>query len=212
MSTFRVLAARRAPLVSYGIVQRAGFHASIARPAGKESKLRKPTHLIAFSRREDIKKIKKENRVVANLLETDHEGRADEVESEKQDSLNKQKEGKGQWKEDLASDSESIVRLYCLCLHSQQNLRYNQEVSRVGTNLFLGESGSRRSRSIQRDNQEAAGRGYQGSRKEGLIGARTIEVIERKGNWHPMSGIIRLNRSFVRWVVVAYFLISSIES
>lgn len=39
-----------------------------------------------------------------------HEGRADEVESEKQDLLKKQKEGKGHWKEGLASDSESIIK------------------------------------------------------------------------------------------------------
>ncbi|KAK4962307.1 hypothetical protein LTR28_004564 [Elasticomyces elasticus] len=39
------------------------------------------------------------------------EGRAEEAEHHKQDQLQKQKEGKGQWKDELASDSESIVRL-----------------------------------------------------------------------------------------------------
>ncbi|PSN73083.1 hypothetical protein BS50DRAFT_629159 [Corynespora cassiicola Philippines] len=39
-----------------------------------------------------------------------HEGRAEEVESEKQDLLRKQKDGKGHWKEELASDSESVVK------------------------------------------------------------------------------------------------------
>jgi len=40
---------------------------------------------------------------------TDHEGRAEEAEFHKQDQLQKQKEGKGHWKDELASDSESIV-------------------------------------------------------------------------------------------------------
>ena len=40
---------------------------------------------------------------------TDNEGRADEVERKKQDLLKKQKEGKADWEEGLASDSESIV-------------------------------------------------------------------------------------------------------
>ncbi|KAK4996172.1 hypothetical protein LTR66_004145 [Elasticomyces elasticus] len=39
------------------------------------------------------------------------EGRAEEAEHHKQDQLQKQKEGKGQWKDELASDSESIVRV-----------------------------------------------------------------------------------------------------
>jgi hypothetical protein len=41
---------------------------------------------------------------------TDSEGRADEVEKKKQEQLQKQKDGKGHWEEQLASDSESIVR------------------------------------------------------------------------------------------------------
>ncbi|KAF2869963.1 hypothetical protein BDV95DRAFT_497194 [Massariosphaeria phaeospora] len=79
MSVFRSFVARRSPLVSYGVVQRAGFHQSIAFTAGKETKLHT-------------------------------EGRADEVEAEKAKSLKEQKEGKGNWKEELASDSESIVK------------------------------------------------------------------------------------------------------
>ncbi|KAF1837252.1 hypothetical protein BDW02DRAFT_566306 [Decorospora gaudefroyi] len=39
------------------------------------------------------------------------ENRAEEVEKKKQEHLQKQKDGKGQWDEQLASDSESIVRL-----------------------------------------------------------------------------------------------------
>ncbi|KAF2842137.1 hypothetical protein M501DRAFT_998389 [Patellaria atrata CBS 101060] len=39
-----------------------------------------------------------------------HEGRAEEVEKEKHDQLRKQKEGKGEWKSSLASDSESIIK------------------------------------------------------------------------------------------------------
>lgn len=38
-----------------------------------------------------------------------HEGRAEEVEAQKHASLKQQKEGKGEWKEDLGSSSESIV-------------------------------------------------------------------------------------------------------
>ncbi|CAA9958291.1 hypothetical protein P3342_003140 [Pyrenophora teres f. teres] len=39
-----------------------------------------------------------------------NEGRAEEVEKKKQEHLSKQKEGKGQWEEQLASDSESAVK------------------------------------------------------------------------------------------------------
>ncbi|KAK5134083.1 hypothetical protein LTR08_006973 [Meristemomyces frigidus] len=38
------------------------------------------------------------------------EGRAEEVEHHKQDQLQKQKEGKGHWKDELASDSESAIK------------------------------------------------------------------------------------------------------
>ncbi|KAF2018713.1 hypothetical protein BU24DRAFT_458454 [Aaosphaeria arxii CBS 175.79] len=38
------------------------------------------------------------------------EGRAQDIEREKQDALAKAKQGQGQWKEELASDSESIVK------------------------------------------------------------------------------------------------------
>jgi hypothetical protein len=41
----------------------------------------------------------------------DNENRRQEVEHHKQDQLQKQKEGKGHWKDELASNSESIVRL-----------------------------------------------------------------------------------------------------
>jgi hypothetical protein len=44
-------------------------------------------------------------------LGLDTDGRSEEIEKEKQESLKQQKEGKGNWKEGLASDSESIVRL-----------------------------------------------------------------------------------------------------
>ncbi|EON61219.1 hypothetical protein W97_00432 [Coniosporium apollinis CBS 100218] len=39
-----------------------------------------------------------------------HDGRAEEVELQKQDLLKKQEEGKGHWKDELASDSESIIK------------------------------------------------------------------------------------------------------
>ncbi|KAF2002911.1 hypothetical protein P154DRAFT_520666 [Amniculicola lignicola CBS 123094] len=79
MSVFRTLIARRGPVVSYSIVQRASIHSTIPRLAGKESALH-------------------------------HEGRESEIEKDKQDMLKEQKEGKGSWKEGLASDSESIVK------------------------------------------------------------------------------------------------------
>ncbi|TKA67010.1 hypothetical protein B0A55_08195 [Friedmanniomyces simplex] len=39
-----------------------------------------------------------------------NENRAEEAEAHKQDQLQKQREGKGHWKDELASDSESIVK------------------------------------------------------------------------------------------------------
>lgn len=42
---------------------------------------------------------------------TDEEGRADEVEKVKNEQIQKQKDGKGHWHEEIASDSESIVCL-----------------------------------------------------------------------------------------------------
>ncbi|KAF2813510.1 uncharacterized protein BDZ99DRAFT_258058 [Mytilinidion resinicola] len=39
-----------------------------------------------------------------------HEGRADEIDEHKADALKKQKEGKGEWKDALATDSESIIK------------------------------------------------------------------------------------------------------
>jgi len=47
----------------------------------------------------------------AYTLLADNEDRAEEAEHHKQDQLQKQKEGKGHWKDELASDSESIVSL-----------------------------------------------------------------------------------------------------
>ena len=49
------------------------------------------------------------DRIGANIY-TGKEGRAEEIQAEKEDSLKKHKEGKGHWKDELASDSESIVR------------------------------------------------------------------------------------------------------
>ncbi|KAF2145649.1 uncharacterized protein K452DRAFT_284012 [Aplosporella prunicola CBS 121167] len=39
-----------------------------------------------------------------------HDARGEEAEAHKQDQLKKQKQGKGHWKDELASDSESIVK------------------------------------------------------------------------------------------------------
>ncbi|KAF2460949.1 hypothetical protein BDY21DRAFT_333870 [Lineolata rhizophorae] len=62
------------------LLARRGFAASTGRYAGKESSLGR------------------------------YDERAQEIESEKEDLLKKQKEGKGQWKDELASDSESMVK------------------------------------------------------------------------------------------------------
>jgi hypothetical protein len=40
---------------------------------------------------------------------TDTDGRAEDIEYHKQDQLNKKKQGKQHWKDELASNSESIV-------------------------------------------------------------------------------------------------------
>lgn len=42
---------------------------------------------------------------------SDEEGRAEEAERIKNEQIQKQKEGKGEWHEGIASDSESIVSL-----------------------------------------------------------------------------------------------------
>jgi len=39
-----------------------------------------------------------------------HEGRHEEIDKHTRDNLEKQKEGKGQWKDELASESESAVK------------------------------------------------------------------------------------------------------
>jgi hypothetical protein len=41
---------------------------------------------------------------------TDTDNRAEEVDKKKHEQLQKQKDGKGHWEEQLASDSESAVR------------------------------------------------------------------------------------------------------
>jgi len=38
------------------------------------------------------------------------ENRSEEIEHHKQDLLNKHKEGKGHWKDELASNSESVIK------------------------------------------------------------------------------------------------------
>jgi hypothetical protein len=53
----------------------------------------------------------------------DNENRAQEAEAAKQQQLKEQKEGKGEWKDALASDSESIVRFLPFLLELSQSLR-----------------------------------------------------------------------------------------
>lgn len=49
--------------------------------------------------------------IEADDVATDTENRAEEVEKKKQEQLSKQKQGKASWEEQLASDSESAVRV-----------------------------------------------------------------------------------------------------
>lgn len=42
----------------------------------------------------------------------DNEGRAEEADKIKNEQIEKQKQGKGHWHEEIASDSESIVSLH----------------------------------------------------------------------------------------------------
>jgi len=51
----------------------------------------------------------REKSLISNRYAADQEGRADEAEHHKQEQLQKQKQGKGEWREELSSDSESIV-------------------------------------------------------------------------------------------------------
>jgi len=69
--------------------------------------------------------LRKERHTNGRLI--DNEGRAEEVEKKKQEHLNKQKEGKGHWEEQLASDSESAVRLSAHAhFPSPDNMKYAQ--------------------------------------------------------------------------------------
>ncbi|KAK0259300.1 hypothetical protein B0A54_12302 [Friedmanniomyces endolithicus] len=47
---------------------------------------------------------------VGNESELHNENRGEEAEAHKQDQLQKQKEGKGEWKGELASESESMIK------------------------------------------------------------------------------------------------------
>ncbi|KAK0259824.1 hypothetical protein LTS09_005667 [Friedmanniomyces endolithicus] len=47
---------------------------------------------------------------VGKESELHNENRGEEAEAHKQDQLRKQKEGKGQWKGELASESESMIK------------------------------------------------------------------------------------------------------
>ena len=46
----------------------------------------------------------------ADIALKDQEGRAEEIEKTKDEQIKKQKDGKGEWHDGLASNSESIVR------------------------------------------------------------------------------------------------------
>ncbi|KAK7535981.1 uncharacterized protein J3D65DRAFT_626997 [Phyllosticta citribraziliensis] len=49
-------------------------------------------------------------RMVGKESALNQEGRAEEAEAHKQEGLKNQREGKGHWKDELASDSESAVK------------------------------------------------------------------------------------------------------
>ncbi|KAK3623105.1 hypothetical protein LTR56_021775 [Elasticomyces elasticus] len=91
MSAFRMTFARRAAPISRSTGTTRSFQSCRVLAAGKESTLSRlpPYHDWDFE---------------------NQEGRSEEVEAHKQDQLQKQKEGKGHWKDELASDSESIVK------------------------------------------------------------------------------------------------------
>ncbi|KAF2189634.1 hypothetical protein K469DRAFT_700867 [Zopfia rhizophila CBS 207.26] len=80
MSALRNLATRHSAIFSYQIAQRAGIHQTAA------------------------------TRYAGKESALGNEARAEEIEKEKDDLLKKHKDGKGHWKEGLASDSESIVK------------------------------------------------------------------------------------------------------
>ncbi|KAK0797783.1 hypothetical protein LTR59_006692 [Friedmanniomyces endolithicus] len=67
------------------------FHSCRVLAVGKESELRRVLTGVGFG--------------IA-----DNENRGEEAEAHKQDQLRKQKEGKGQWKGELASESESMIK------------------------------------------------------------------------------------------------------
>lgn len=59
------------------------------------------------------------------MNDTDNENRAEEAEAVKQQQLREQKAGKGEWKDALASDSESAVSFPSLLILSDQTLLWN---------------------------------------------------------------------------------------
>ena len=83
---------------------------------GKESALRKSWVLAALVNvdclDEGIGKAHRDmyhSRNIKLTIALDEEGRADEAERIKNEQIQKQKQGKGEWHEGIASDSESIV-------------------------------------------------------------------------------------------------------
>ena len=87
--------------------------------------------------------LRKERHTNGRLI--DNEGRAEEVDKKKQEHLNKQKEGKGHWEEQLASDSESAVRLSAHAhFPSPDNMKYAQTRERESllTSDITGQGGS----------------------------------------------------------------------
>ncbi|KAK8193071.1 uncharacterized protein BKA78DRAFT_294491 [Phyllosticta capitalensis] len=123
LRNFSRVAAAAAPRTNLFAAQRMGFQTSALRLAGKESTLTSRGHGMTFSSlapgnipaspdpRPPSLALSSNKKTEANTgRPTDQEGRAEEAEAHKQDQLRKQKQGKGHWKDELASDSESAVK------------------------------------------------------------------------------------------------------
>jgi hypothetical protein len=96
----------RAPITrSFGASRT--FYASASRAVGKESALRTFAAVVAHN---VALQDKQSTRLTNVISRADNEARPEEAEKLKQQQLKEQQQGKGQWHEGLASDSESAVK------------------------------------------------------------------------------------------------------
>ena len=106
-STFRAIGAQRS------------FQSCRILAVGKESKVR--TYEPVITSPAQCKPLPGRNTIGGMLtdINADDEDRADKVEAEKNEQLEKAKKGQNEWEEELASDSESIVccllgQMFCI--------------------------------------------------------------------------------------------------